>query len=320
MQKDFHYYCTAVIAWAAGYTIEEALTIAYASQYVDDATENTIIVFDNSSTFMPFRTAYLGLNSFAETIQNDIFIPFHFLPPNGVSGSLVTVPNSNLANEILDAALAEQDNELLRLIRTGIALHSFADTWSHQRFSGRHHPENNVSDISFFEEDEWDESELEKLWELLPQIGHGEAGLHPDMPFLKWKYINRYGDEIIRDNTNEYMKAVDAMYEKIKIQENESWPEIRNNIHYHLSKPTVKLERRCEDWNDYLNYLLDGESDSFAYNVKNWRDDALVRKESEEPDDVEAAPSYVWRNDFYSTKWALFYEAAKMQRDIVLAS
>jgi hypothetical protein len=38
MQKDFHYYCTAVLARAAGFSPRDALTIAYASQYVDHST------------------------------------------------------------------------------------------------------------------------------------------------------------------------------------------------------------------------------------------------------------------------------------------
>jgi hypothetical protein len=41
MEKDFHYYCIGVLAKAAGFDKGDALTIAYASQYVDDATEST---------------------------------------------------------------------------------------------------------------------------------------------------------------------------------------------------------------------------------------------------------------------------------------
>ena len=40
MDFDFHYYAVAVLARAAGFTSADALTIAYASQYVDHATES----------------------------------------------------------------------------------------------------------------------------------------------------------------------------------------------------------------------------------------------------------------------------------------
>ena len=39
MQTDFHFYCVAVLARAAGFSPDDALVLAYASQYVDDATE-----------------------------------------------------------------------------------------------------------------------------------------------------------------------------------------------------------------------------------------------------------------------------------------
>ncbi len=40
MFRDFHYYCVGVLAKAAGFQEDDALTIAYASQYVDDSTES----------------------------------------------------------------------------------------------------------------------------------------------------------------------------------------------------------------------------------------------------------------------------------------
>lgn len=36
MNTEFHYYMTGIIAHAAGFTQEEARTIAYASEYTDE--------------------------------------------------------------------------------------------------------------------------------------------------------------------------------------------------------------------------------------------------------------------------------------------
>ncbi len=85
MQKDFHYYCIGVLARAAGFSSEDALTIAYASQYVDDATEGTQMDFDVESDlkFDPVRTAHRGLSAQALkwSEQKEILISFHFIPP-----------------------------------------------------------------------------------------------------------------------------------------------------------------------------------------------------------------------------------------------
>lgn len=39
MDKSFHYYCIRVLAEKAGFSAHDEQTIAYASQYTDDATE-----------------------------------------------------------------------------------------------------------------------------------------------------------------------------------------------------------------------------------------------------------------------------------------
>jgi hypothetical protein len=41
MEKDFHFYITYALAETSGFTPEEAFTIAYSSQYVDDNNEQS---------------------------------------------------------------------------------------------------------------------------------------------------------------------------------------------------------------------------------------------------------------------------------------
>ena len=148
MQKDFHYYCIGVLAKAAGFDKGDALTIAYASQYVDDSTESDPVRVGDLM-FDPVRTAHIGLKAFDWAIQKRVFIPFHFIPPNPIRApqdTFVTAPNSPFAQRILQEACQEQ-LELRRLCRIGVALHTLADTWSHQGFSGREHKENDVESI-----------------------------------------------------------------------------------------------------------------------------------------------------------------------------
>ncbi len=74
MEVDFHYYCLAVLARTVGFTKKEALTIAYASQYVDDSTESEPIMVGDI-LFDSVRTAHYGLDAFIPiTIENARFV------------------------------------------------------------------------------------------------------------------------------------------------------------------------------------------------------------------------------------------------------
>ena len=52
MQVDFHHATTYVLARIAGFEQPEAETIAYASQYVDDATSEGAVCFDNGAVYI----------------------------------------------------------------------------------------------------------------------------------------------------------------------------------------------------------------------------------------------------------------------------
>lgn len=60
MQNDFHFYAIAVLARSAGFDAKDSITLAYCSQYVDDATESKPNQMRNSF-FDPARTAHFGV-------------------------------------------------------------------------------------------------------------------------------------------------------------------------------------------------------------------------------------------------------------------
>ena len=195
MQIDFHYYCIFVLANLAGYSKEEAKIIAYSSQYTDDATDSEPIAVGNF-VFDTVRTAHNGLKANKWSINKKVHIPFHFIPPRPINGSdsftYITQPNSDFAQLLVEDAQNEAGD--LQLYRLGIALHTYADTWAHQDFSGRKHRENNLTKLQRSKK----ENDLKcPIWWYGPnwvtdlfavRIGHSQALKYPDHSHGYWCY------------------------------------------------------------------------------------------------------------------------------------
>ena len=227
MQRDFHYYCVGVLANAAGFSSRDSLAIAYASQYVDDSTESELIEIVGPMgefKFDPVRTAHLGLGALTWSVEKRIYMPFHFIPPEPFQPpmrfSFITKADSKFARMLLDEAASEPaEHHRRRLCRIGIALHTYADTWSHQGFSGRLNPENDVEEISLYDASEKRYKRL--LWsnfylDFAPQVGHTEAGYFPDQGFrkMKWRFPARKPEYAYaaRDNLKEFLTAAERIY------------------------------------------------------------------------------------------------------------
>jgi hypothetical protein len=331
MQKDFHYYCIGVLAKAAGFDRGDALTIAYASQYVDDATESVPIPVGDM-WFDPVRTAHYGLRAFGWSTQKRVYIPFHFLPPNPIRSPhdpFVTMPNSPFALRILEEAYEEQ-HELRRLCRIGVALHTFADTWAHQGFSGRLHAENDVERIYQRKGERWDYLLKENIFlDFLPQIGHTEAGYYPDHPFLMWKYTRKITNAVVeRNNTDEFFTAAEAIYHQLcDVDKSKSdtlipWEDIETEVHDLLAYREQDKEKRCEKWRAQFQHMF--EPLEFRYDKQVWRNAAFLPDNEEDTDWDDFAPSEFKRlmfpmsPGFYNSPWVQFHRAALRQRHFVL--
>ena len=209
MQIDFHYNTIRIITEKAGFSPEDAQIIAYASQYIDDAVDHKKMNVDGhldiltkrftGKTFDPVCTAHKGLQflkAFKEEVQNKIYIPFHFLPDLENSDDFKVEENCSLSKNIVQLALvelskSEGERRVMNLVRLGIALHTYADSWAHQNFSGKHNSQDNdIGNIDLFKNGKWES--IGKLTQIeynsLPDIGHAEAGSFPDQSHLKWRY------------------------------------------------------------------------------------------------------------------------------------
>lgn len=327
MEVDFHFHAMGVLARAAGFSESESLDMAYASQYVDDATEGEPITVD-TALFEPVRTAHLGLKSFDWDVQKKVYLPFHFLPsapqirPND---SFVTRPNSPFARLVFAKACEEKDPGQ-RIIAQGIALHTLADTWAHELFTGRHNSENDVEGIHLWKDGAWTHPLVENVYlDFLPQIGHAQAGHYPDYPYAKWKYRRGGTDEIIeRDNTALFAKACKTIHalltKQVKPGKRRSplaWGDIKTGIQSCL-KTEGDLETRCNTWKQQFGALFSPRT--FQYVKTAWRAEAL----GNEVDWNTSSRSQFQRMNFqlkkgfWESRWILFHRAAMKQRHFVL--
>jgi hypothetical protein len=231
MQIDFHHGVTYVVARLAGLGHDDASTVAYSAQYVDDATNSGFIKFNNGALFNRMSSAHkmLDYRNFKELANHHVWIPFHFLPANcGMPAGqepqgefidrLICRPNSLVAQQMVRGCIQDKQAPY-GLHRLGITLHVYADTWAHQGFAGVNHRINEVSNVTDAE-GKPDRSMMKRLAgyfmsEALP-LGHGGALSYPDKPFLKWAYTNGKGERVIRNNPKDFLEAADHLYQAIR--------------------------------------------------------------------------------------------------------
>jgi len=331
MKIDLHFYGIAVLARAGGFNEEEALTIAYASQYVDDSTESEPLQV-GKMIFEPVRTAHYGLEAFDWSVQKKIYIPFHFLPARPIrkpGDTFLTAPGSKFTHMVWDHACSETDTAS-RPISMGIALHTFADSWSHKWFSGRLNSENDVENIHVFEDNHWKHLKLENIYlDTMPQIGHAEAGSYPDLPQIRWKY-RRKGQQNTseRKNSEDFLKACKEIHRLLTdVEKDDStelipWGNLAEPIYYLLKSPEYDQEKRWKMWREeFADLFIDNE---FDYDKLAWRKEALEpkRKKDIEWDDFSQTEfgrlKFPYKEGFYESNWVRFHRGALKQRHFVL--
>ncbi|MDD5247793.1 MAG: hypothetical protein PHY45_02340 [Rhodocyclaceae bacterium] len=149
MQIDGHHTGTYVAARIAGFDHAAAEIVGYAAQYVDDATNEGVIQFSDSAyLYARIASAHsmIDYNNLVDVKNHLAWIPFHFLPGNGLlpaglqppggeAAKLACRPDSPVARDMLRLALRDKDKRR-GLHRLGIAMHVYADTFAHQGFIG----------------------------------------------------------------------------------------------------------------------------------------------------------------------------------------
>ncbi len=309
MQKDFHYSVVKILAVKAGFEEDDAQTIAHASQYTDDATTHFPVRVTNppdfirehpryrrnKQTFDPVCTAHklFGLaEGIREEVQKEVYVSFHFVPAKDFSGlnsirhkHYVTKANGELANELVGEAVNEVKNSsreerTRKLIKLGLVLHSYADTWSHQGFSGIHSPFNDIRELKRKKGNDWDLS----WYGYRPDIGHAEADHCPDATHLEWKYQydetnNTVNAKTHRKNFEIFEEAAQNLFRYLCEANNEAssdvlWDGFKDDLAYCLKKPT---QDSGEFKKDAFNQKF--QDIELYYDEDIWKNNALNNKD-----------------------------------------
>ncbi len=248
MQVDMHYYCVYCIARIAGFHKKPAMTIAYASQYVDDSSSTIEYNHENGSKSISAATAHHppDIRNLDPNDQRNIWVPFHFFP--GGEGEyftekLICRKDSLLINLAVDHYISLDKPYELELL--GIAMHVYMDTFAHYGFSGVSSRRNRIiGDSLVFHNDVSAGNKLERkvhLWfkkygeqgQLLQNIrsiisegielisgalGHGGCSIYPDLPYLKWEFEYEYTtptleeEVVVRDNPATFLEACQKVF------------------------------------------------------------------------------------------------------------
>ena len=206
------------MAHTAGFDEEDAQTIAYYSQQVDDFVKcSPMRVRQEPPTFftekgyawksldgtwqiVPHPTGIDVLQSVWDRYRHTTLAAFHFIPPQPLS-EIEAKPDFTradyrcvradderavLINRIMEEAVAavQEDKCEKSLMQLGMALHTYADTYAHCGYSGLEGWENRAVIKKAYNQQTGNEEVPEperRVFEMVPHIGHGNSGHVPDV-------------------------------------------------------------------------------------------------------------------------------------------
>ena len=295
MQEDMHYYGTLAMARAAGIPREDAETIAYAAQFVDDSTSYDSKEHADHGFLYAISTAHHPLQSFLDLHgakikegteeQRKIWIPFHFFPGgkgDTLSEKLICVKNGDMVKEMLKNNMELALKKPYGLALMGISAHVYMDTFSHYGFSGISSSFNKIKSdsISFVKEPKTITYILEKFkqffekyvipWgaqELSKYLGHAGAATYPDRPYLKWKFEftkPRPGEGVVseRNNIEDFLEGCKCLHVFFKKFAKAKYSGTNDRLKFSEIKETVKTI-----------ISLEAEKDS---RIKAWEKSGLI--------------------------------------------
>ncbi len=352
MNRDAHYYAVLAFCRACGFKKKSAHVIAYASQFVDDAKINLMFIkksnitlehdiVNNQPAFFNMATchSYFRIKTFNYEAMVNNTTAFHFAP--GCKGENFTkklrcMEESPVILDIIKDVFLEDD-----LIKLGIVLHVYADTFSHQGFSGMLSKVNDIKNceaktkvglglldkipevFKYFNQEKYD-----KLFDqIMPAYGHSQATDFADLPYLKWSYEYDYSDEfngsykmVEIDNKDRFKRAFNAIRKYLEdylIKHNQYFDSNLRFKNFDILMDTLVLEgtdnKREKNWQRLLieqGLFNKDDLDLISYEENKWLKEAFSNFDRKVFDSREVAGVQLAAN-FANSNWYGFFLAAK---------
>ncbi|EPP4294479.1 DUF6765 family protein [Vibrio navarrensis] len=340
MQIDGHHTLTYVIARYAGIEHHNAEKVAYSAQYVDEATNDNPIHFDNGAMFDRIVSAHkmLDYRNTQDLANHLVWIPFHFLPGNqGLpSGTkldgrfihrLVCRPDSPVARDML-RMVAQHWQKPYAPHLMGVAMHVYADTFAHQGFAGVIHEINEVKNLKSPSSNLLQRIANDLLSDSISAsspLGHGAALSFPDRPYTSWTYLDGEDSLVERDNTDIFLKAADAMCKALQCWKH---GDLTMNIDNQPGLTASQLttienalrniddddgESRHNEWMDWLRKGLFGFDPVDLVFDKDGENSWKVRARGRSFEQ-NGHLVYPYSDSFLQSDWKLFHDALKTYR------
>ncbi|MFW5995158.1 MAG: DUF6765 family protein [Spirochaetia bacterium] len=315
MNVEFHYYIVAMLARRAGFTQHEADTLAYASQYAD----NALVPYKVRGPNIEYETVTTHHFGFWDSRQEHlVWVPFHFMPGDPEYGAslrsdrkrnpLVVTPNGRRAKELLIAALKSRN-----IMRIGIALHTFADTYAHQNFTGRNEAFNRFDPNS-----------------PVPPIGHAHAGRAPDRLETIWEDPRLVPEKRTIRNRERFLSAARKIYRYLATYNRRDFSDealVISELETLLGPEGA--ERPQEE--RQLDFII--QENIAEYRRNEWKGEAIELNDTTGEEDIDAMKDkYLWlkhelsnraglsqrtvtaRPGFYRSRYYQWHEAAREHR------
>jgi hypothetical protein len=311
MDREFHYYMSYIIALRAGFKIDDAYTIAYASQYTDDNNTSYEIV-DNEFPYKNFISQTMDITKPKDELFR-IHPYFHFFPgtkreiikdsylrKDGKMHLLNTIPNNINAIRLFTKSLISTD-----LCKIGIATHTYADTFCHQNFVGLKECFNNMKGL---------------LEGIIPSVGHADAKHQPDIPGLVWidtRHVSgrtevRNKDRILEAAGNIFQFYCEQCTKQKNIDKNKKT--LLSELDEAIGEISSKDKRAKERRKNYIDILKTIAQNAFRdYDEDEWFDEAVTyRTENVGTSDMKTV--FLWEEGFKDSNWFKFQEAVKFNQ------
>ena len=322
MKLDAHYYAILGFCRGCGFTKENAHKIAYASQYVDDASINHIVIdgdysgfqhdiIENQAAFFNMATChtYTRIKTFNYHSMINNTCAFHFIP--GVRGKSFPRKLRCFKDSPIAAGLMEEAKQEADLVKLGVVLHAYADLFSHQGFSGLISKVNDIQKATPEGPTPWQWTTAIPrfirwfrktkpyqyfdciLDHTIPAYGHGQAMEYPDLPYLTWSYQYDFSDKFSMayqttgriKNTERYTLA----FNRIK-----TFLEEYLQMHPHFKEPSFNFTK----FNILFKTLLNQASDK--QREENWHCNLIDLGLFEIGDPALKYNKYQWLREAFS--------------------